>query len=286
MHTAARVVLAVTGIATVMSCSDQNATGTRRAGLTRLAIAPAFQQAPAGGPLLAVANIRGVLATMSGTDSIVAEATVAGDTAILEFGNVMVRGDSSVYALSVRAFDADGASLFEGSQTLTVKPGSNTPAAPTLTYTAADAAVATLLVAPAQVSLDWAGANPNDRSCLNRAIVDVIHTAQQLSVVGKDAGGASVPALRVGWSSRDTTVATVDETGVVRSRCSNKATWIVARTFTDKADSVLVSVIAPPFALAMAPDSADVARDDSVALTAKFVDEGGNPVSSSTASWQ
>jgi uncharacterized protein YjdB len=223
---------------------------------------------------------------MSGTDSSVLEVAVAGDSAILEFPNVVVRGDSAIYALSLKALDAEGALVFEGSQALTVKPGTNSPAAPTLSYMAPDAAVAKILLSPAPVSLDWAGADPADASCLNRGVLEAAHTTQQLTVSGTNDVGAEVAGVRVGWTSRDTSVATVDAFGVVHSRCSNKATWIVARTFTDRADSVLVTVTAPPFALLMSPDSVDVPRDDSLALTAHFVDETGNDVNATNVAWQ
>jgi hypothetical protein len=286
MHSAARAVFAVAIVATAVSCSDQAITAARRVGLTQLAISPAFQQGASGGPLLPVAKIRGVLATMSGTDSAVTEADIAGDSAVLSFANVVVRGDSALYSLAVRAFDADGTMLFEGAQSLTVRPGMNAPAAPALAYSAPDAAVTTLVVAPTPIALDWAGANANDFTCLNRATLLAARTSQQLTVVGKDAAGVVVDGVRVGWTSRDTSVAVVDAFGVVRSRCSSKSTFIVARTFTGKADSVVVGVTAPPFALLMFPDSASVARDDSLQLAAKLVDENGNAITTTNVSWQ
>lgn len=219
-----------------------------------------------------------------------AAAVVRGDSAVLQFERILVSGDSTMYELVVRAFDAESVMVFKGVEEVAIKPGENIAAAPWLEYTAPDAHVAAIdLVAGtdpiAEMSLQWAGARVTDPSCLNRIASLGAVTEQQLSVVGWKDDESEIPTIRVGWSSRDTTVATVDANGVVRSRCSNKSTYIVARTYLGVADSVHVDVSAPAFTLLMEPTEAVVPRQDSAQLNAVLVDENGNPVSTTTLGW-
>src|SRR5687768_15879320 len=132
--------LAVAGMAAVsLSCADQSVGLRRGVRLGFLPIAPHFVIAPSGGPRIEIETIRGVLRRANSTDSSVAEAAVEGDSAVLEFEGVVVTGEETTYNLSVKAFDQNGVLVFEGTQEVTVKPGDNTPASPTLTYTAPDA---------------------------------------------------------------------------------------------------------------------------------------------------
>jgi uncharacterized protein YjdB len=276
----------ILGIAAVavagITCTDSS-TGLRRAGLTGLALAPAFAQGAEGGPDIEISRVRGVL--RNSTDSSVTEADVQGDSAVLEFADVPVTGDSTRYELQVQAFDENDVVVFEVEQLVAVRPGSNDPVEPILEYVAPDAEAASIDITGEPVALDWAGAVAGDLSCLNRAAKPTPVVTKQLAVAGLTAGGQPVSAVRVGWTSRDTTVATVDDNGLVRSRCSNKSTWIVARTFLDKADSVQVTVTAPPFSLLMTPDSTNVARGATVQLTAIVVDENGNTAPAAAVAW-
>lgn len=248
-----------------------------------LSIAPSFAQAPAGGPRIEIGRVRGVL--RRGTDSIVAEATIRGDSAFLEFAAVPVGSDGTLYQLLVQAFDPANVLVFEAEQEIEVKPGANEPAAPQLEYVAPDASVTSINITDAVVALDWAGALAGDNSCLNRAPKTPAVVQKQLTLSALGAGGQPVSGVRAGWTSRDTAVATVDANGLVRARCSNKSTWVVARTFLDLADSVRIEVTAPPFALVMSPDSTNVARGASRQLTALVVDENGNSVAASAVNW-
>lgn len=283
MSTSAIRVLAIVALAAAgLTCADSS-TGLRRAGLTGLALAPSFAQAPDGGPDIDIATITGTL--KSGTDSLTVTAAVEGDSAVLEFANVPVTGDSTRYTLRVRALDAANTVVFASEDTVQVKAGANEPVVPVLEYVAPDASATSIDVTDAAVTLDWAGAVAGDLSCLNRAPKTNPVVTKQLAVTGQGAGGQAVSGVRVGWTSRDTTVATVDENGLVRSRCSNKSTWVVARTFLDKSDSVQVTVTAPPFSLLMSPDSTNVARGATVQLGAVLVDENGNSAAASTVNW-
>ena len=282
MSTSAIRVLAVAAVAAAgITCTD-SATGLRT-GMTAIALAPSFAQAPDGGPDIDIAVIAGTL--RSGTDSLTVTAPVEGDSAILEFANVPVTGDSTRYTLRVSALDAANNVVFASEDTVQVKPGTNEPVVPVLEYVAADANATSIDITDAAVTLDWAGALAGDVTCLNRAPKTNPVVTRQLAVTGQSAGGQAVAGVRVGWTSRDTTVAIVDENGLVRSRCSNKSTWVVARTFLDKADSVPVTVTAPPFSLLMSPDSTNVARGATVQLGAVLVDENGNTAAASAVNW-
>lgn len=289
MHSVVRV-LAVAGLAAVgFSCADQSVSGLR-ARIALLPIAPAFATAPDGGPDIDVRKIRGVLKNASGTDSAVAEAQVQGDSAILEFLRVTVNGDSTPYHLGVRAFDQNDVVVFAGNQTIQVKPGENPPAAPTMTYVAPDTAAKSLEIRVGTTSatvanLQWQGAIAGNTTCLNRVPATNPITQVQLSVVGKTQAGADVQGVRVGWTSLDPAVATVDDNGLVRSRCANKSTSVIARTFTDRADTIAINVSAPPFTLKMSPETASLQRGTTRQLDARVIDELGNESSASGITW-
>lgn len=289
MHPAVRVCAVAVVAAVSLTCAEQSISGVRLSQLAKLAITPVFDQAPEGGPDIDVEKIRGVLKKLNGTDSVVAEALVVGDSAILEFTNVTVTGDSTTYNLGVQAYDENNELVFEGSQELKVKPGENAPAAPALEYAASDEGVDAIAIkaggqSVASLQLDWAGAAQGDQTCLNRAPKDPANTQQQLTVVGT-AGTQTVSNVRVGWTSRDPAVATVNETGLVKARCSNKGTWVVAKTFLSVAESLKVDVAAPAFSLLMSPDSVSLERGASRQLAAIHVDENGNETAVTQVSW-
>jgi hypothetical protein len=285
MHPVVRVLAVAVIAAAALTCADHSVSGVRLGGLAQLAIAPVFDQAPAGGPDIDIVKVRGTLTKLTGTDSVVAEALVAGDSAILEFNNVTVTGDSTAYTLDVKAFDKDNIQVFDGHQDLKIKPGDNKPAAPQLNYSAPDMSVASLAITPKPLALDWAGAAPNDVTCLNRVPSQTAKTEQKLTLTGKNASNQDVSGVRAGWTSRNESVVTVDADGLVKARCSNSSTYVVARTFLNVADSVQVTVTAPPFTLLMSPDSTSLARGASVQLTALVVDENNNSVPASQVTW-
>ncbi|MEX2153195.1 MAG: Ig-like domain-containing protein [Gemmatimonadaceae bacterium] len=282
--------LAVAGMAAVsLSCADQSV-GLKRGGFASLPIAPVFLTAPSGGPKIEISKIRGVLKRQNATDSSVAEASVEGDSAILEFEGVTVTGDSTKYELGVKAFDANNVVVFEGLDTVNVKPGDNAPAAPELEYTAPDVTVTSIEIhvggeAASTTDLQWAGAAPGNTSCLNRAPSESAVTQVQLSVVGRNAAEQIVPNVRVGWTTLDSSVVTVDEFGLAKARCSNKFTDVVARTFLDKSATIKVTVTAPPFTLLMDPETAEVPRGDTKQMNAIVVDENGNATEATAVSW-
>jgi hypothetical protein len=289
MHPAVRSLAAAALAAVSLSCADQTF-GVRRGGLAKLPIAPVFVTSVTGGPKINIEKIIGVLRRTGSLDSAVAEALVQGDSAILEFESVEVTGEETKYTLAIKALDENGVVVFKGSQEVTIKPGDNDPASPTLAYTAPDADVATIDIRDGAASvstleLQWLGAKPGDLTCLNRAANAAARTSAQLSIVGMNDDEASVSAVRVGWTSADPTVATVDDNGVVTARCSNKSTTITARTFLGIADQITVNVTAPPFTLLMNPETANVPRGSQQQMTAVLIDENGNETAATGVTW-
>lgn len=291
MHSFVRS-LAVAALAAVsLSCADQSVGLQRGVRVASLPIAPLFATSASGGPKIDIETIRGVLRRANSTDSSVARATVEGDSAILEFENVTVTGEETTYNLGVQAFDANGVVVFEGTQVVRVKPGNNQPASPVLTYTAPDANVAEIFInaggqSVSAVELQWAGAAPGNTSCLNRVPNPSAKTQEQLSIAAITASEQPVSNVRVGWTSRDSAVVTVDDNGLVVARCSNRSTYVVARTFLDVVDSVKVFVTAPPFTLLMDPETAEVPRGSTRQMTALLVDENGNGTGTQQVTWQ
>jgi uncharacterized protein YfaP (DUF2135 family) len=290
MHPVVRSLAAAALAAVSLSCADDSVGIRRGSRLVSLPVAPVFATSATGGPRIEIETIKGVLRRANSTDSSMAEAGVRGDSAVLEFEDVAVTGEETTYELSVKAFDANGVLVFKGTLEVTLTPGSNTPAAPVLTYTAPDATASSIEVraggAPTNlVDLQWAGATPGSTTCLNRVPNASAKTQEQLSVVGTNDASQIVPDVRVGWVSRDTSVATVDENGVVRARCSNRWTYIVARTFLDVVDSIKINVTAPPFTLLMTPETANVPRGSQRQMTAILVDENNNATGASAVTW-
>jgi len=118
MHKAVLIATVATIAAVSLTCADQSATGARIGRLARLAITPVLDVAPEGGPHVDVHRIRGQLTRLNGTDSVMTESLVQGDSAILEFTNVLVRGDSTAYALTLEAFDPQDELVFKAAHLL------------------------------------------------------------------------------------------------------------------------------------------------------------------------
>ena len=288
MNRPVAVITVATIAAVSLTCADHS-TAARVGQLARLAITPLFEVAPDGGPHVDVHKIKGQLTRLNGTDSVTTEALVEGDSAILEFSNVLVRGDSTAYALTLQAFDTQDSLVFKGGRLVKVKPGDNVPDAPALQYAAADKIVDAIEIKSGStpvdtVRLDWAGADPTNTLCLNKVPNALAVTAQQLRVYAT-ANGQAVASVRVGWRSRDPRVAAVDSTGLVQARCSNKSTYVVARTFLNVTDSVLINVAAPAFSFVMDPDSVTLERGATRQFTALVVDENNNTTPATQPTW-
>ncbi len=278
---AVRLLSAMAAAVACVTCAEQPL--VRKAGYARVPLSPSFAVAPPGGPRIDIRKIRGVL--FGSRDSTVAEASVRGDSAILEFQSVVVHGDSTDYVLKLSATDAGNVVVFSGVDTLHVKPGDNAPATPNLNYVAPDLTATSIDISVAALALEWQGAAVGDTSCLNKIPNMAAVTQQKVTVTGRNAANQTVPNVRVGWTSLDPTAFTVDTSGLVKAKCSNKSAKLVAKTFLSVTDTIEVTVTAPAFSLRMRPDSSNVARGATVQLIAEVVDETGSAVSASSVGW-
>ncbi|HVZ76921.1 MAG TPA: Ig-like domain-containing protein, partial [Gemmatimonadaceae bacterium] len=250
-----------------VTCFDGSPTAPRlRSGRPGFSVAPSFETLPSGAPTIPLSKIRGVLQRMGG-DSVVAESLVQGDSVILVF-DVSFTGQDGVFQLSLTAYDTSGQVAFSGIDTIHVAPGDNPPVQPTkpLQYSAPDAKVATIHVVPGTVKLQ-AGQSAN------------------LAVNGTTQAGQPISPIRVGWTSRDATIASVDANGVLKAGAFEGSTWVIARTATNVADSAQVAVQAPAANIAISPAAPSVVRGDSVQLTASVTDAGGHPITSRQPAW-
>jgi len=228
-------------------------------------VLPGFPQIPAGGPAIRLDRVVGVLTPESGEAS-TSEARFNSDSAVLAF-EVQITGNSAQFTLELTAFDASGALVFRSLQKITLKPGVNDGVPdPQFVYAASDAGVAVLHVAPGTAQLA-AGAGTS------------------FGVTGNNSSGQAVSPIRVGWSSRDPSIATVDANGAVLAGSSQGSTWIVARTATNVADSALVKVRAPVAKVTVLPGSATLARGQSATFSAELRDAGNHLIDDRTATW-
>ncbi|HEY4307774.1 MAG TPA: hypothetical protein VGM82_25085, partial [Gemmatimonadaceae bacterium] len=225
------------GFVAALACSDHapSATGTVAPGHSRFAIAPSFQALPPGVPSVSLSRIQGILIGASG-DSTVVSASFVGDSAVLSF-DVQFAGTSAVFTLDLSAFDEHDVLAYHAEQRITLRSGNNTGIpAPQLVYAAPDAGLAKLHVAPSSVTLS-AG------------------NSTYFAASGTDSTGKTLPSIRLGWTSTDATIATVDAGGTVQAGAFQGTTYVVARSVTGVADSALVTVHAPVDHVVVAPAS-------------------------------
>jgi uncharacterized protein YjdB len=263
-----RIARIVAGLLLAASCTDRAPSGPQSPSPRHasFSVLPAFQSIPVGGPTIRLARIKGVLTPQSGDNSSTAEARFTGDSAVLAF-DVEFVGSSAEFTLELTAYDADGVLVFHSIQKITLKAGANDQIAATeLAYAAPDASVSVIHVSPSAVQLA-SGASTS------------------LSVSGTGAGGQAITPIRVGWSSRDPSVATVDENGGVVAGTNQGSTWIVARTATNVADSALVKVRAQVAKVVVSPASVTIVRGQSSTLSAELRDGGNHVIDDRVPTW-
>src|SRR5438094_367048 len=106
----------------------------------------------------------------------------------------------------------------------------------------------------------------------------------QLTATPKDAGGASLSGRTVTWSSSNTAVATVSNSGLVSGVTPGSAT--ITATSEGKSGTSSISVTNVPVATVdVTPPSASVQAGQTVQLTGTPRDAGGNPLSGRTVTW-
>ena len=224
-----------------VTCRDQDPTGRGLPSQAALAIAPQMERAAlAGAPsVFGIVSVHGVLTPTGGGTPYAVDASVVGDSATLEF-NVTFPGATQRYTLALSAIDTAGDTLFKSLNDVVASSGENPPVQALMTYVAPDTGVRFLFLAPA------------DTLVLSGDTLGITAT-------GYDAREATITPLYVGWTSRDTNVATVIPSGPASARIVGKSiespVWIVARVFNGVADSVSVQVALKVASVALAVDT-------------------------------
>ena len=115
------------------------------------------------------------------------------------------------------------------------------------------------------------------------ATVSVRQTAQ-LSARVSDSTGALLVGRPLTWASDAPSVATVDGNGVVTAVATGQAR--VTATSEGKSGTAVVIVTPIPVAsIAVTPDSGALAQGDTLLLTARLLDAGGNVLAGRVVSW-
>ena len=111
-----------------------------------------------------------------------------------------------------------------------------------------------------------------------------VRAAWRLSAVAVDAHGHPVDGATLAWSSGDTTVATVDDTGLVTAVGNGSATVTAASGGAEGHAAVVVEQVVTE--VRVSPDSVALrALRDTVRMTAVAVDANGHPVDESAFEW-
>ena len=244
-----------------ISCRDRAPIGPGLPSQATLAIAPRFAvAAQAGGPaFFSIRTVHGVLTPVGSGTSYTRDASFIGDTATLDF-NVTFPGLTQSYTLAISATDVAGDTLFRSLGELIATPGPNAAVTQVLTWVAPDTAVRFLVLLPAD-SLVLGG--------------DTL----RITATGVGIAKQLITPLFVGWTSRDTSVATVVSTGPASARVTGKlietSVWIVGRTFSGVADSVNLRVALKVGSVVLAVDTLHVLTGAIATTSAKVLDALG-----------
>jgi len=127
-------------------------------------------------------------------------------------------------------------------------------------------AVATIIVTPDSASLD------------------VVGGTVQLAATAKDARGHAIAGQAFTWSSSDSSIVTVDASGVVTAVASGKAT--VTATASGKGGSTAVTVAQKAASVTLTPAAATLnALGATIQLTAAARDSNGHAIPAKTYTW-
>jgi hypothetical protein len=250
----------IAGVA--LSCSVQEPMGRALPANAALAIAPQFERAAqAGTPsFFGIESVHGVLTPIGGGGSYAANAPFVGDSATLEF-NVTFAGATQRYTLALSATDTIGDTLFKSVSDVVASSGENAPVQPLMTWVAPDTGVRFMFLSPA------------DTLVLSGDTLAITAT-------GYDSREATITPLYVGWTSRDTNVATIIPTGPSSARIVGRSiespVWIVGRVFNGVADSVSLQVALKVASVALATDTIRLVAGAFTTTSATALDALGN----------
>jgi uncharacterized protein YjdB len=255
----------VAGCVAAAACSDSSSINGIAPGHARLSLAPQFATTPAGGPVVTLSRIDAYLISPTNDSTFSTSPFVEGQ-ATLSF-DIPLPGSEAEVTLDLTGFDANGVEAYHARQKYRIKAGNNDGLSPpVLEYSAPDSKVQSIHVEPGSVTLD-AGASTT------------------LTISGTDATEAPVSPVRVGWTSRDPAIASVDDGGVVTAMQLSGQTYIVARTPTNVADSVLVTTRGAVIEVVASPSSLSLFRGASAAVSVVARDPAGNTLAERPATF-
>ena len=239
------------------SCSDGPSLGPIAPGHARLALAPRFALV-AGAPTIPLSRIEGSLTSPAG-DSTFAKANFVEGEASLTF-DVRLSGESADFVLDLVGFDANGNEAYRAHQIYRIKPGLNDDLdQPVLQYSAPDSKAVALLLTAQTATLDPGGTT-------------------RITVAGIGPNEAPITPIRVGFTARNTDVATVDDAGNVSAKQVKGATYIVARTPANLADSILITTRGAVAQIVADPTSLSIFRGASSQMTVRLTDPAGTVI--------
>ena len=218
-------------------------------------------------PVITLAKARVLLRPSGHSDSTVVIANFVGDSVTVVL-DVALAGASALYDISAQAIDSAGDTVFRARDTVTAHAGQQTAVGYLkLWYSAPDSALQTLALAPRDSTVRFGATFP----------MRVAGTVQ--------GGGAFSGRIRLGFVSRDPTVATVTPAGAVTALSKPGSSYIVTSTWLGICDSTTV-IVAPPVATVdVKPDSADIQRGATIQLVATLKDAGGNILTGRAITW-
>ena len=115
--------------------------------------------------------------------------------------------------------------------------------------------------------------------------LSAINDSGRVSAIGFDSGGAKIPNLAVTWATNDSTIAIVDQTGLVRAQ-ANGLVLVTASSGNQSAFATIV-VKQEIVAVRVSPDSdALTGAGDTVRLRAVAVDRNGFVVDRAVFTWR
>ena len=107
----------------------------------------------------------------------------------------------------------------------------------------------------------------------------------QLSATAKDANGNTLTGRGITWQSADTTIAKVDNTGLVTGKAQGGPVAITATSEGQSGTAAITVANIPVSSVAVTPATASVLVNGTVQLTATPKDSAGNPLSGRTITW-
>ncbi len=218
-------------------------------------------------PVIGLATARVLLRVHGHSDSIVGIANFTGDSATLSV-DVPLAGSTALVDINAQAIDSTGDTVFRARDTATAKSGDKTRVGYLhLWYSAPDSALQTITLHP--------------RDTLGRA--NGIFPLRATGTVS--GGGAFTGKIRLGYITRDPTIASVTPAGSVYLYTKMGTTYVVAGTWLGICDSTTVSVVPPVASLVLTPDTTDIARDGTVQMVAVTKDSAGNVLTGRKIVW-